>query len=329
MSREFNVLISSAGRRVALVELFRQSLQELSLKGRVLGADMSRCSPAFHSVDEAFQVPACASTEFVPRMLSLCREHRIGLIVPTIDTELATLSAARDQFAAEGVLVAVSDPATIAIAGDKQRTHAWLVEQGLPTVAQQTDAEALAAPEGLSFPLLVKPVAGSAGKGIARVGSVDELRSATRHGEFVVQSIARGVEFTVDGFVDPDGRCVTTVPRRRIEVRAGEVSKAESVRSEHLMELASRVFEALPGAYGALNVQIFVDSIAKSFEIIEINPRFGGGYPLSWRAGDRSPRWLIEQAMGLPPTHTDEWEDGVVMLRYDAAVFVSRAEAGL
>ena len=120
------------------------------------------------------------------------------------------------------------------------------------------------------------------------------------------------------------GACVCAVPRRRIEVRAGEVAKAVTTRSAALEQLARDVCEALPGAFGALTIQVFVDDRSGETSIIELNARFGGGFPLSREAGADFPRWILEDLVGLPSTASaDGWRDGVVMLRYDAAVFVN------
>jgi carbamoyl-phosphate synthase large subunit len=98
------------------------------------------------------------------------------------------------------------------------------------------------------------------------------------------------------------------------------------VRAAVLQDLATRVCEALPGAYGALNVQVFVDGDADepdNLAVIEINARYGGGFPLSLEAGADFPRWMLEELLGLPSTASpDDWRSGLVMLRYDAAVFV-------
>jgi carbamoyl-phosphate synthase large subunit len=119
------------------------------------------------------------------------------------------------------------------------------------------------------------------------------------------------------------------VPRRRLEVRAGEVSKGITVREPAVIDLAVRAAEALPGAWGCLNVQIFHDVASGQLAVIELNPRFGGGFPLAWEAGAHYPRWILEEVLGLPSTVHDRWTDGLVMLRYDAAVFRPREDCGL
>lgn len=325
---DLGVLISSAGRRVGLLETFRRALEALGMSGRVLAADVSPLSAAFHRAGGSHLVPPCTSTEFIPKVLEICDHEGIGLVVPTIDAELATYAGHRARFAEHGVTVAVSSPAVVAIGTDKVATHAWLTRHGFPTVRQATADEVLAALDRWPFPLLVKPRAGNSSRGVAVVRDARELEVARRE-DLLVQSIATGIEYTVDVLVDGEGRCRCAVPRRRLEVRGGEVSKGVTVRHPPLEDLSRRIAGALPGAYGALNVQIF-SGPDDELSVIELNPRFGGGFPLSWRAGADYPRWMIEEIVGLPSTASaGSWSSGLVMLRYDDAVFVDAREVGL
>ena len=325
--RPFTVLVSSAGRRVELVRGFRAALGDLGLDGRVLAADRSWWSSAAHLADEGLRVPSCDDPAFVPAVLDLCEKHAVDLVVPTIDPELPVYAAARDRFAAAGVTVAVPEPDTVAIAADKVRTHAWLTGHGFPTVRQAGPEAVRTDPAAWPFPLVVKPRFGSAAVGVAVVDDLVTFDAAVAGagGEVVVQSRAAGREHTVDLLVDRAGRCVSAVPRRRVEVRAGEVAKAVTVRQPALEDLARAVAGALPGAYGPLTVQAFVDGDgpAADLAVIEVNARFGGGFPLAREAGADHPRWLVEEVAGLPSTaRADAWRPGLVMLRYDAAVFV-------
>lgn len=327
--RDINVLVSAAGRRVALLRIFRRTLAAMGLRGRVLAADASPLSAAFHDADAGFLVPRCTHDEFVPAVLELCRANDVRLVVPTIDTELPVYARHRERFAAAGVTVLVSSPEAIDVGADKVRTHAWLVENGLPTVRQASVAEVRARPHEWPFPLVVKPRAGSASIGVAVVHDARQLEVAAR-GEVVVQTVAPGIEHTVDALVDAAGRCRCAVPRRRLEVRAGEVSKAVTVRSATIEELAVRTCEALPGARGVLTLQVFLDEPTGRLSVIELNPRFGGGFPLTWEAGGDYPRWIVEELLGLPcGAAADRWRDGLVMLRWDDAVFVDAGAAGL
>jgi len=131
-----SVLVSSAGRRVALVGTFRSVLAELGLPPRVVAADVSLLSAACAAADHSVRVPPCTDPDFVPTMVEICRQEDVRLLVPTIDTELPAFASARADFAAVGTLVAVSSPEVVRIASDKRLAHDHLVRSGLPTVEQ-------------------------------------------------------------------------------------------------------------------------------------------------------------------------------------------------
>jgi len=323
---KFTVLLSSAGRRVALLRLFCQTLKHLGFEGRLVVADSSRTAPTFHLANSSFQVPPCLDPSFPQAVLDICRREGVDLIVPTIDTELPVYAAHRDSFASEGVLVAVSSQETIDICRDKVRTHSWLGEHGFPTVEQWCGVPL---PSYVPFPVIVKPRHGSASVGVCRAQDREEMEFYLRRiKDPMVEIELTGIEYTVNFYVSRKGRVVSAVPHQRMEVRAGEVSKGVTVKHGGLMETARRLGEALPQAFGAMNFQCFlgVDGVAR---ITEINGRFGGGYPLAYHAGADFPRWLIEAALGREvdrPEYFDQWDDGCTMLRYDDAVYVKKSE---
>ncbi len=283
-----NILLSSAGRRVTLAGCFRESLAELDLNGRVLAVDASPHSAAGQLSESFWRVPRCTDPGFIDSVLRVCKAEDVQLLVPTIDTELALYANMRREFQDNGIQIAISDLEAVAIAGDKSLTHQWLVAQGFPTVRQSTAESVLAQPE-----------------------------------EIIVQEFARGDEYTINVFVDRHGRAICAVPHVRLEVRAGEVSKGMTVKHGEMMTLARDIAEALPGARGPINIQCFLDGEGE-IKIIEINPRFGGGYPLAHQAGAHFTRWMIEEALTRPIISVeDDWQDGLLMLRYDEAVYLS------
>jgi carbamoyl-phosphate synthase large subunit len=326
----FNVLISSAGRRVSLLRSFRHSLADLALEGMVFASDASPLSAAFHTSDGGFIVPPCSEPSFIPALLEICVSQRIRLVIPTIDTELASLAAYRGDFEAIGTAVAVSSSDVIATCSDKVLTHEFLTRSGFPTVRQATLAEARGEPESWRGPVVVKPRRGSAGVGMLVVNDVSDLPTKGHPEDLIVQSVAPGEEYTVDVLVNHQAEVVCAVPRRRIEVRSGEVSKGAIERVPEISALAHDICAELTGSYGVLTVQLFFDRDRGSLNVIEINPRFGGGFPLTWQAGGHYPRWIIEDILGMPVGNRDDaWQDGIVMLRFDDAVFVTRDEVGV
>ncbi|XAM01270.1 ATP-grasp domain-containing protein [Phycisphaeraceae bacterium D3-23] len=330
MSAPCNILVSSAGRRVVLIRLFQQALRELGLPGKVYATDLSSTAAGFHAAAQGFFAPLFSSGDFIPEMLKLCKAQNIRLVIPTIDTELGLYAEHKQAFADIGTTIAISTPETIDIGGDKIRAHEWLAANDFPIPRQATLEEVLEQPGDWPMPLIAKPRAGSSSIGVTRIHDPSDLQFAEHHGEMIVQTLATGKEYTIDVFIDRQGKARCSVPRLRVETRSGEVSKGLTVRHDKVQRLAERVCEALPGGYGVFNVQIFVDNKTGDMRIIEFNPRFGGGYPLAHEAGAHYIHWLIEDTMGLPSSIVaDQWRDGLMMMRYDEAIFVDRAKTDL
>ena len=323
MKPHLTVLLSSAGRRVELLNCFREDARELGLSLSVLAVD---CDPAMsaacRAADASAAVPRCTEAAFIPRLREICAAEKVDLVVPTIDTELLPLAAARAAFESAGTRVAVSDLETVALARDKLRTAAFLRQHGISSPASMPMSGLLDHPGALRYPVILKRVDGSSSLGMHEAASGEEVRRLRLDPlGYLAQEKWTGREYTVNLFFDCSGRCRAAVPHWRCEVRAGEVSKGVTTRHPLLADFAARLAMALPGARGALCFQAIVTGDGRGV-VFEINARFGGGYPLAHRAGARFSRWLLEEAAGLPVSAHDDWQEGLAMLRYDAAVFV-------
>lgn len=320
------VLVSSAGRRVALMECFRDAAATLGLSLKLLAVDVApELSAACAMADRVLRVPCCTDPSFVTIMADIVRTERVQLIVPTIDTELAAYAAARVRLRELGAWVSISSPEVVAIARDKLATAERLDAGGI-AVARTAPLEAARANPGLfPGPLIVKPRGGSASIGMRRLGSLAELGAlGDADDPLIVQEHLVGPEYTVNLFFDRSGSLRSVVPHLRLEVRAGEVSKARTVRDRRLIDQAVRLSAVLNGAVGSLCYQVIDVAPDAEPRVIEVNARFGGGYPVTHRAGAPFARWILEEALGRQPSVSGltEWREGVTMLRYDAAVFM-------
>lgn len=315
------ILVTSAGRRVELLNCFRAGAAAVGIDLTLLACDLQpRLSSACCSADAAFAVPRADDAGYADALLCICAAHGVGLVVPTIDPELMPLSLNRERFAALGCTVAVSDPDLVATARDKLHTARFLAAHGVASPQTRSLDAVLADPADWIWPTFVKPRHGSAGRGVRVVLSPADVPPVTE--PMIAQDVLRGPEFTVNMFFDAAGRLRSTVPHQRLQVRAGEVEKGLTIDIAELTAAAHRLAAALPGPRGALCFQAMLDADGGA-QVFEINARFGGGYPLADRAGATFARWLIEEALGLDSSITDRWLPGVTMLRYDAAIFVA------
>ena len=315
------MLITSAGRRAGLVECFRASAKRMDIDLAVHACDLHPdLSAACALSDRSFAAPRCSEPDYIPTLLDYARQNEIALVVPTIDTELSPLAAARPDFAELGVYVHVSPEPVIDIVRDKKRTMDVLADAGVPTPRTATLEQFRNTCTDWDWPLFVKPVAGSASRGIALLRDMSEMKDQYPE-PMLVQEALGGDEYTVNVFIDDDGVMQSAIPHWRMSVRAGEVEKGRTVRRAEFEQIARGVAAALPEARGVLCFQLF-DDPRLGPRVIEINARFGGGYPLADRAGGRFAENLLRTVLQMPPVPCDDWQDGVTMLRYDDAVFV-------
>jgi carbamoyl-phosphate synthase large subunit len=315
------ILFTSAGRRVALIECFRESAAAIGIEARVIAVDLEPAMSAACQVsDLALPVPPSEHPEFVESLIGTCTEHGVDLVIPTRDLELMALSQHAGHFGAVGTWVSVSEPATVNVARDKLRTARFLDGHGIPVPKSAAIAEVVSAPHAWSWPVLVKPRSGCSSNGIRVVSSPDQLAVLEPGADRMVQQLLGGEEYTVNLFFDRTGRMRCAIPHLRCEVRAGEVAKGITRRHAELERIAWRLGTALDGARGVLCFQAIIDD-AGIPAIFEINARFGGGYPLAHRAGARFAQWLLQEATGYLPDAHNDWQDGVLMLRYDHAIF--------
>jgi carbamoyl-phosphate synthase large subunit len=289
------VLVSSAGRRVELIQCFRDGALALGIELRVIAVDLEPAmSAACQVADLALPVPRCDDAGFVEALLGICAEHRVDLVVPTIDPELSPLSRAAARFRAAGTWVTVSTPATVDLARDKLGTARFLAGHGIPAARSASLDEVLAAPEAWPWPVLAKPRSGSSSIGVRVLSAPDQLAALDASCDYLVLELLQGEEYTVNLFFERAGRLQCAIPHRRYEVRAGEVAKGVTRRHRELESIAWTLGDALPGARGALYIQAIAGAAGPP-RIFEINARFGGGYPLAHRAGARFAQWLLEE----------------------------------
>jgi carbamoyl-phosphate synthase large subunit len=313
----FNVLITAASRRVALVEAFKRALAR-SGGGRVIVTDINPLSPAVHVADRAYLVPLSDAPEYLDEIASICDAEAVQLLVPTIDDELELFAAARGRFLARGVRVAVSPPATAALCNDKFSTCTHLRARG---VAAAETFLPDAVPADVRYPLFVKPRVGRGGLGAYQARTPRELAFFLEYvASPVVQEYLAGPEFTIDVLCDFDGRVLSIVPRERVVIRAGVIDRGRTSKSSALIDLGRACADALTFA-GPINIQCRV--VDGRPVVFEINPRFSGGIPLTIAAGADFPRLLLDLARGVHvETAIGAFTPDFWMTSYEASIFL-------
>lgn len=316
-----NILITSAGRRVSLVRAFQKELKKIYPEAKIIAADANpKLSAACYAADDFFEVPRLDNPNYINALIVKCKEYGVGLIIPTIDTELLLLAKNRDFLEKNGVQPVIASVSFIEKCRDKRVIHDFFESHNVAIAKEYSK-------DNYTLPLFIKPIDGSRSVDTFLIRTKEDLTEYHFSNEklMFLEYIDHAVydEFTCDLYYGKDHKLKCAVPRKRIEVRDGEVNKALTANNA-LVAYIRKNLNYVDGAEGCLTAQFFMHVSEPKIYGIEINPRFGGGYPLSYKAGANFPGWIIsEYLLGEEiEDKFDCWEDNLLMIRYDDEILV-------
>lgn len=308
-----NILFTCAGRRTYLLKYFKENM---SPEDKIVATDMQLSAPALQAADIKIQVPAVYDPKYIDITLDICKKHKIDALLCLNDLELPILAENKAKFESLGVKVIVSDPEVIDICFDKYKTAQWVEFIGLNSpktyVTLASAKEALAKGE-ISFPLFMKPRWGSGSIGLETIDDMEELdiyyhllmkkikktilATASVGDEYImIQEKLTGNEFGLDVMNDLDGNNVVVSVKQKLAMRAGETDKALTVDLPEVREMGAAIGRNLKHI-GNLDVDI-MQRANGDYCVLELNPRFGGGYPFSYEAGVNMPLAILKWLKG-------------------------------
>ncbi len=296
-----NILFTCAGRRNYLINYFKEALNGT---GKVIAVDRQLTAPAMADADISIKVPDIYADDYITRLLEIVQEHQVKAIISLNDLELPILSMNKSFFDSIGTKVIISNPKVISIGFDKWKTYQFIKNLGLNTPKTYIDIDVALMDidnGNLNFPLIVKPRWGSGSIGIDSPESIEEFKlsyklqgiklkktSLYRFSKdnfkhaILIQEKLEGVEYGMDIVNDLNGNYYGSFAKEKLAMRAGETDKARSIVDNRFEDFGKKISLELKHI-GNLDCDVFV--IKDRLYLLEINPRFGGGYPFTHEAG--------------------------------------------
>jgi len=313
------ILFTSPGRRVELIKIFKSVFPDYNL----YGGDYDSTSPANYFLEKIFKLPYQIDDDYAIKILEICRKEKIDIVIPLIDPELNFFASKRKYFFDIGTFIMISSPQVIDICMNKWKTYQFFKKNNI--LCPKTWLGSNFNRGEFKKPIIIKPCKGSASKNIFICKTFNELLRFEElfNDDYIVQEFIDGYEVTVDVFATENGECVEAVQRRRLKVRGGEVERGVTQKDSNIFNIVKKVVRYLKPS-GVINIQFIIDIKNNSYYITEINPRFGGGYPLAHTAGVNFPLLLYKLAKGdkIMP-NLGNYKDKLYMLRYDKAVYTN------
>jgi carbamoyl-phosphate synthase large subunit len=289
----------------------------MNIKSNTVAGDHSNIAPALYFADRTCKLPLIEAPNYIDSIINVCNKENIALVVPTIDTDLLLLAENKDLIEEQtNTKVLISDTKVIEICRDKIKTQRFLEKNGFGIPKMYTDEELENG--DIEFPLFIKPKSGSSSVNAFKVNNSDELKMYKAIvDQPIIQDFMDGEEYTVDIFLDFESTVITVVPRLRIATRSGEISKGKIIKDREIINDVTKLMKVLR-PIGHITVQLM--KTKKGIEYIEVNPRFGGGAPMSIQSGADSCENLFRLLIGEKLEYNENYRDSLTFLRFDSSI---------
>lgn len=321
-----NILFTCAGRRTYLLKYFKELLGD---EGLIVATDLQATAPALTAADVSIQVPPVYDKDYIGTLVDICKQYKINALISLNDLELPILAQNKNLFDDLGVNLIVSSQEVIDICFDKYKTAKYIQSIGLnspKTFVNYKDAIHAIHVGQLSFPLVLKPRWGSGSIGIEYVNDMSEfintysallnkikktiLATASQGDKYIlIQEKISGHEYGLDIMNDLKGTNRGVSVKLKLAMRAGETDKARTIDNPDLWRIGKTLGDKLQHI-GNLDADVLEQD--GQYYVLELNPRFGGGFPFSYEAGVNFPHAIIEWLKG------NDVDDKILIPRYNA-----------
>lgn len=314
---KLNVLVLSVGRRVELIQFLRKSLVDRGLSFKLFGADASKLAPALYECDDHVILPKITDGHYLKTLRKTIEYLNIQIIIPTIDTELSVLAQNKDSIEfSSNTKVIVSELKAIEIFQDKLKSATFMEENQILTPKVLDYAQR----NRFDYPVFIKPSKGSSSINALKIYSLEELERWFNAIERpIIQSFISGKEYTVDAYIDSHNALISESHRLRIKTRSGEILIGQMVFIDDIRKIILDLLTKIK-LIGPITFQFIEEN--RQYYLIEVNPRLGGGVPMSLRSGIDITGNLIDEYLNQPLIKTSSKGIEKIYSRFDQMIEV-------
>lgn len=317
-----NILILSVGTRNKIIQYFKKELTDKlgERKGNIVVTDMSILAPAIYEADKFYIVPRITSSNYIEKILEICKKEKISAVLSLIDPELSILSKNSEVFHQLGVQIIGSSYDVCQRSLDKYEMYKWLIEHDYNCAKSYINLNEFYEDISrgvITYPVFVKPSKGSASLLISKANNNEEVEFLFNQSEgMMIQEYLKGQEIGADVYIDMITHEVVSIfTKKKIIMRSGETDKAISFKEEKLFNIIEK-FTNEAGFKGQIDVDLF--QINDKYYISEVNPRFGGGYPHAYECGVNHMNLICKNIQGIAnKKNIGNYETGIYMMKYN------------
>ena len=310
-----NIIITNIGRRGYLVDYFKSIP---GMTGKIYTSDCDQTASGLYGNNDGHFIlskPVDDEEKYVSELIQVCKDNEINAILPVIDPEIYILSGYKRKFSENGINVIVSDRSVLDICFDKLKMNQFLKKINVSYPNTFEDIETFMTfleADRITFPVIVKPILGSGSVDTYIVDDVEKLKALFHEG-MIIQEKLDGVEYGIDVFNSVEKSPLRCVVKRKIAMRSGETDKCVSVHNNLVSKTMLHLAEEL-GHIGNLDCDVIVSNGIPY--VIDMNPRFGGGYPATHAIGVNLIEilWKMLNGESVTPEY-DNYEDDILVMK--------------
>ena len=303
MSNKINILFLGGAKRVSLAEYFIEAGKKLGKEICIFSYELDPHVP-IGSIGKVIIGLRWNDKDIIKHLVETIQKNNIHIVLPFVDG--ATIIAARLKNELKNIFIPVSSVLTCDIMFDKVKANQWFMQNGIPVPGNEGN-----------FPLIAKPRKGSASMGLHFIHTNEDWKCFKENfdeNDFLIQKYLIADEYTVDAYIAKDGKELSIVPRKRMEVTSGEATKSITVKDQEIINLSKHII-SLIDFQGPITLQFLREKETNKLYIMEINPRFGGGVITSIKAGADSSQMLLNEYLNKPVQEINNWEENLIMTR--------------
>jgi hypothetical protein len=302
-NKKINILFLGGAKRVSIAKDFIRAGNTLGYNVSIFSYELNEnCPIAF--IGKVIKGHKWNDDSIIEHLSGIIEEYKIDILLPFVDQATIIASKLREILQQKKIFIPVSDIDSCTTFFNKRLSNEWCIANGIAVPIFDKNI----------FPLIAKPIEGSASKGIVIINNEVELTNLQNPQNFLVQKFIKGNEYTIDIYRNTrTNNILSIVPRKRIETQGGESIKSVTLKNKRIEDFAKNII-LKTNLIGPLTLQILEDEQNNLF-FMEINPRFGGAVLNSIAAGADSPMYLLRDFLNLPEISL-KWKDSFMMIRY-------------
>lgn len=298
-----------------MAELLKRSGERLGYEIRIISYELDEQVP-IATVGKVVTGLKWTDENVVDDILRIVIEHEVKIILPFVDGSISVAARCKEKM--PSLFIPVSDPDTSMLMFDKILAAKAFAEADIPMPTNYSVIDA-------EMPVIAKPRFGSASRGIQIFYDIEDLMHLKDISDYLLQEyIEDKKEYTVDCYISKEGEILVTVPRERLEIMGGEVTRTITTRISQLEKMSRDIIEKFK-LRGPVTLQFLYDIRRNRFLLMEVNPRLGGGVICSIYAGAPIPDYILSEALGIPVRPCTDWIENTLMARYQKeTIFFNR-----